>query len=210
MKIIAKALFLCFFLSGCGTTAYQKSSDFSSADTLQQKRDVLIKWLPSYNGMQKNFPKIRNELIESVGEDNAFLNGLVLECYNNRNDECVYHYYINAIDEYNDKKCEENPSCLKERNLNKAINKLNSTYYLVMARNQYHQSEFDLIIRELCKSAGIGQRGGISLMQIENDVNQASGLSPEVRGQFRDIAMECWKLSSYGINDGTTKIKNIY
>ncbi|MBW9430494.1 hypothetical protein FHC77_07005 [Atlantibacter hermannii] len=209
MKIIAKAFFLCFLLSGCGTTAYQKSSDFSSASTLQQKRDVLIKWLP-YNGMYQNFPKIRNELIEVGGEDNTFLNGLILECYNNRNDECTYYYYINAIREYNDKKCEANPSCLKERNLSEAINKLNSTYYLIMARNQYHQSEFDLIIRELCKSAGIGQRGGISLMQIENDVNQASGLSPEVRGQFRDIAMTCWRLSEYGVEDGTTKIKNLY
>ena len=89
-------------------------------------------------------------------------------------------------------------------------NEINIVYYLVMARNKYDQAEFDLYIRNLCRAAGIGQRRGISLEQMLNDVNQEPGLSPEVRSQFADVARSCWILSKNGIDDATTTIRNAY
>ena len=39
MKRMILVLTISFFLAGCGTNAYKKSRDFSSAETLQEKRD---------------------------------------------------------------------------------------------------------------------------------------------------------------------------
>lgn len=210
MKIVGYVLALSFFLSGCGTVSYQKAKDQSSATTLQEKRDVLIKWMPFHNGQQQNFPQIRNELLRYNGENNDFLTRLISKCYSSGNDECAYDFYINELSDKKDEVCSRDKACVKDREINQGINDLNRTYYLVMARNQYDQAEFDFNIRALCKAAGVGQRGGIPLRQIEEDVNQQPGLPPEVRGQFRDIAMSCWTLSKNGITDGTTQIKNVY
>ncbi|EKN4037568.1 hypothetical protein [Yersinia enterocolitica] len=210
MKIVSYVLALTFFLSGCGTVSYQKAKDQSSATTLQEKRDVLIKWMPSHNGQQQNFPKIRGELLRYNGEDSEFLRNLINECYNSGNDECAYDFYVKELNNKKDEFCSKNPDCAKDRETSQAINDLNRTYYLVMARNQYDQAEFDLTIRQLCKAAGVGQRRGIPLSQIEDDVNQQPGLSPEIRGQLRDVSVSCWVLSKNGVLDGTTEIKNIY
>lgn len=210
MKRMILVLTISFFLAGCGTNAYKKSRDFSSAETLQEKRDALIKWMPSYNGQLQNFPKIRNELIGLNGENEAFLNGLVLTCFNSKDESCTYDYYSKEVDRLNNQKCDKDVSCVRRREVMNASNELNSVYYLVMARNKYDQAEFDLYIRNLCRAAGIGQRRGISLEQMLNDVNQEPGLSPEVRSQFADVARSCWILSKNGIDDATTTIRNAY
>lgn len=208
MKKVICLLSLSVILTGCVTSGYEKRSDFESASTLQQKRDVLIKWIPFTYA--KEFPPIRQELIQKTGENEMFLTGLVAQCYTSGYDKCAYDYYIRAIEQADDEQCDKTTSCVKQRDISRATNQLNSTYYLVMARNQYDQSWFDLNLRTLCKSAGIAQRNGISLDKIKYDVEQQPGLSPEVRGQFRDVAVSCWVLSKNGIQDGTTTIKNIY
>lgn len=208
MKKIIFLLFLSVMLTGCATSEYQKRSDFESAFTLQQKRDVLIKWMPFIYA--KEFTQIRQDLIKLNGESDRFLTGLVTQCYTSGYENCTYDYYIRALEQANNEQCDKDLNCVKQRDISQATDLLNKTYYLVMARNKYDQSEFDLNIRYLCKAAGVGQRRGISLEQIKSDVEQQPGMSPEVRGQFRDIAVSCWILSKNGINDGTTKIKNIY
>ncbi|MBZ6567090.1 hypothetical protein FMJ68_00030 [Klebsiella grimontii] len=210
MNRMVLVLLISFFLAGCGTNVYKKSRDFASAETLQEKRDALIKWMPSYNGQLQNFPKIRNELISLNGENETFINGLVLTCFNSKDENCTYDYYVKEVSRLNDLKCDKDVACVRDREVMNASDELNRVYYLVMARNQYNQGEFDLYIRNLCRAAGIGQRRGVSLGQMLNDVNQEPGLSPEVRSQFSDVARSCWVLSKNGIDDATTTIRNAY
>lgn len=156
-------------------------------------------------------------MVSNGWETSDFLKRLTDKCYHlsyYKSGACALDFYYSELVERKKEQsnaiCDKDEKCVKERNVINASNKLNSTYYLVMARNPYDQSEFDLNIRSLCKAAGIGQRRGISLEQIKSDVEQQPGMSPEVRGQFRDVAVNCWILSENGVIDGTTKIKNIY
>lgn len=205
MKIACYVSVLCFFISAC------------SAPTIQQKRDSLLENASvnpysSTGSQDKSIYDTRAKLIQYGGETPEFLKKLTDKCYGlpYESGQCAINVYSDELKTKQDEACDKESSCVIERETKSAIDNLNQQYYFVMARNQYDQAEFDLNIRALCKAAGIGQRGGISLMQVEYDVNQEPGLSPEVRGQFREIAMSCWTLSKNGIADGTTKIKNIY
>ncbi|HDL7332079.1 TPA: hypothetical protein PXN50_001873 [Yersinia enterocolitica] len=207
---------LCFFLiasillSGC------------AEPPLSQKRDFLIKMAPSiYNPMGASIPvdinTVRGEMVANGWETDDFLKRLSDKCYDlsyAASGSCALDFYYDELKEKKEEKedvlCSKNSACIKDRETKSAIHDLNHIYYLVMARNQYDQAEFDLTIRQLCKAAGVGQRRGIPLRQIEDDVNQQPGLSPEIRGQLRDVSVSCWVLSKNGVLDGATEIKNIY
>ncbi|MGP8937422.1 hypothetical protein [Enterobacter soli] len=210
MKGIYTAIFSCMVLVGCADPSIQK------------QRDILVSRAPldfAVNGsnIPVNMKDIRGQLVSNGWETNDFVKRLTDKCYHlsyYNSGSCALDFYYDELvkrkKEQSEAICEKDEKCVKERNVINASRELNATYYLVMARNPYDQSEFDFNIRSLCKAAGIGQRRGISLEQIKSDVEQQPGMSPEVRGQFRDIAINCWVLSKNGVIDGTTEIKNIY
>ncbi|MFZ5326642.1 hypothetical protein [Enterobacter asburiae] len=210
MKSLCCIIFSCVVLVGCADPSMQK------------QRDILVSRAPSdlaVNG--SNIPvsmnDVRSQLVSNGWETNDFIKRLTDKCYHlsyYNSGSCALDFYYGELVERKKEQsnaiCERDEQCVKDRNVINASRDLNSTYYLIMARNPYDQSEFDLNIRSLCKAAGVGQRRGISLEQIKSDVEQQPGMSPEVRGQFRDVAVNCWILSKNGVTDGTTKIKNIY
>lgn len=210
MKGLLCIFFSCMVLVGCADPSIQK------------QKDILVSRAPSdfsVNGSKipVSINDIRSQLVSNGWETNDFLKRLTDKCYHlsyYKSGSCALDFYYNELVErkkdQSDALCEKDEKCVKEKNIINASKDLNSTYYLVMARNPYDQSEFDLNIRTLCKAAGIGQRRGISLEQIKLDVEQQPGMSPEVRGQFRDVAVNCWILSKNGVVDGTTQIKNVY
>lgn len=210
MRSLFCIFFSCMVLIGCAEPSIQK------------QRDILVSRAPSdlaVNG--SNIPvrmnDVRSQLVSNGWETNDFLKRLTDKCYHlsyNKSGSCALDFYYGELVERKKQQsnaiCEKDEQCVKEKNIVKASMALNDTYYFIMARNPYDQSEFDLNIRTLCKAAGVGQRRGISLEQIQSDVEKQPGLSPEVRGQFRDVAVNCWILSKNGVVDGTTKIKNIF
>ncbi|WP_308537666.1 hypothetical protein [uncultured Kluyvera sp.] len=210
MKGLCGVIFSCMVLVGCANPSIQK------------QRDILVSRAPSdyaVNGSTTpvRMNDIREQLVSNGWETNDFIKRLTDKCYHLSyydSGSCALDYYYGELltrkSEKQSAACDKNEECVRNRNVDSASQSLNATYYLVMARNQYDQSWFDLNIRSLCKSAGIAQRNGISLDRIKYDVEQQPGLSPEVRGQFRDVAAACWVLSKNGIQDGTTTIKNIY
>lgn len=99
-KILALSI-LSFSLSGCITPAYEKSRDLESAKTLQEKRDVLLKWSPfeiKTRGVNDpyNVNEARRRYLEHGEESESFLTGLISSCYSSASDICAYNYYVDA------------------------------------------------------------------------------------------------------------------
>ncbi|ELE7969919.1 hypothetical protein RCA18_002621 [Salmonella enterica] len=100
MKKIYQVLLISALLSGCGYQ-YERTRDRESASTLQQKRDVLLKWTPftisnRHPGDPSNVYEARRNYIGHGEESNEFLLGLISHCYNSTSDLCAYNYYVNA------------------------------------------------------------------------------------------------------------------
>ena len=114
IEIMRKVIFLSvmsIFIAGCTTSKHEKSRDFESAKTLQQKRDVLLKWgqdgIASWDsGLPSNAIKARNEYLKYKNEDEIFLKGLVDSCYNSTSNKCAYNYYLLAIKSAKNKESE--------------------------------------------------------------------------------------------------------
>ncbi|MEB1007764.1 hypothetical protein VC862_24605 [Citrobacter braakii] len=199
-----------FILSGCADPS------------VTEQRDILLKRAPSGYG-EPNSKKplsinlIRGELMANGWETQEFLNRLSKECFDlsySQSGLCTLNLYNEQLKDNKYKRdydnCSKNQECAKERETTNAVNALNSKYYIAMARNRYDQATLDREIREMCKAVGIGQRRGISRDQVSEVINQAPGISPENRAYLRDIADACWVLSKNGIQDGASKIQNVY
>lgn len=210
MKRFCSVIMLCLLISGCADPSVYK------------QRDILVSRAPSNYALRGssipvNMADIRGQLVSNGWETDDFIKRLTTKCYQLsylQSGSCALDFYYGELvkrkSEQSDALCDKNEKCVEERNIYNATRNLNSTYYVVMARNPYDQSEFDLNLRSLCRAAGVAQRRGITLSQIESDIGQQPGLSPEVRGQFKGVAEACWILSENGVADGTTKIKNLY
>lgn len=199
-----------FILSGCADPS------------VTEQRDILLKRAPSGYG-EPNSKKplsinlIRGELMANGWETQEFLNRLSKECFDlsySQSGLCTLNLYNEQLKDNKYKRdydnCSKNQECAKERETTNAVNALNSKYYIAMARNRYDQAALDREIREMCKAVGVGQRRWISRDQVSEVINQAPGVSPENRAYLRDIADACWVLSKNGIQDGASKIQNVY
>ncbi|EIZ4350400.1 hypothetical protein OE353_003297 [Salmonella bongori] len=107
MKKIYSVLLISVLLSGCGYQ-YERGRDRESAGTLQQKRDVLLKWTPftvnnRHPGDPSNVYEARRNYIGHGEESDEFLSGLISQCYNSTSDLCAYDYYVNAANAENEK-----------------------------------------------------------------------------------------------------------
>ncbi|MEH4266038.1 hypothetical protein [Klebsiella aerogenes] len=141
---------------------------------------------------------------------------------------CYYNKYAVAYDslikEYQERKrienkkyaeekeaeCQASKECMTKRKIDSASYDLNSIYYSIMAQNPYLQADYDAAVRRMCRSAGEAQRNGVSLDQMQKNIDLVEGIAPTARYQIKQVAKVCWTLSKYGVPDGTTQIKPMY
>lgn len=106
--------------------------------------------------------------------------------------------------------CQASKECMNKREVDAASYTLNSIYYSLMAQNPYSQADYDAAVRRMCRSAGEAQRNGVSLEQMQKNIDLVEGIAPGVRYQIKQVAEACWKMSKYGVPDGTTQIRSMY
>lgn len=104
MKKACCVILSCLILSGCGYQ-YERSRDRDEAKTLQQKRDVLLKWSPleikqRSDNSPYNANDARRRYLEHGEESDSFLEGLVSACFTSKSDVCAYNYYVDADNKY--------------------------------------------------------------------------------------------------------------
>jgi len=100
MKKLCCVVLSCLILSGCGYQ-YERNRDREEAKTLQQKRDVLLKWSPFEIKNRSpddpyNIYDARKRYIGNGEESDSFLTGMISSCYSSLSDECAYNYYVAA------------------------------------------------------------------------------------------------------------------
>ncbi|EPJ0509253.1 hypothetical protein ACTBNK_005545 [Klebsiella variicola] len=210
-------LTLSLSLSGCALSPneainYQKEHDFENV-TFQTKSNER---LSVFN--------LRNKFKNTTGME--LPNQNTYECQ--RDVLCYYGKYASAYDslmeKYQEEKdkqnkifakqkeaeCQASKECMGKREIEAASYSLNSIYYSLMAQYPYQQADYDAGIRIMCRSAGKTQRNGVSLERMKENINLAEGIGPEMRYQMIKVAEACWKLSKYGVPDGTTQIRSMY
>lgn len=99
------------------------------------------------------------------------------DCYYNKY-AAAYDQGIRDLDKKNEaeaskkeQQCQADEKCMKEREVDSAINSLNYSYRVVMAMNPYSQSDLDAVVRQVCRRAGEAQRNGISKDQINKNLD---------------------------------------
>ncbi|EEE7083590.1 hypothetical protein ATS58_003354 [Salmonella enterica subsp. enterica serovar Pensacola] len=143
MKKIYSVLLISLLLSGCGYQ-YERSRDRESAGTLQQKRDVLLKWTPftvnnRHPGDPSNIYEARRNYIGHGEESDEFLSGLISQCYNSTSDLCAYDYYVNAANAENKKKLLQNKL--------KSPMSINSKLYLSEVKSYQYKKVICFIVK---------------------------------------------------------------
>lgn len=104
MKKACCVILSCLILNGCGYQ-YERNRDRDEAKTLQQKRDVLLKWSPfEIKQRGENSPynvnDARRRYLQHGEENDLFLEGLVSACFTSTSDVCAYNYYVDADNKY--------------------------------------------------------------------------------------------------------------
>ncbi|WP_177331975.1 hypothetical protein [Klebsiella michiganensis] len=211
-------LMLSFSLAGCAMSPadyinYQKSNNFDKAKFstnsggLQSVADLREIYR---NVTGKNLP---DQDTSDCRKDN--------KCYFNRyNDlfhDLMYQRQIEQQKKENEElakqkeaECQANKECMAKREIDSASYTLNNVYYSVMARYPYQQADSDAGVRHMCRVAGAAQRDGVTLEFMKQHISLTEGIGPEMRYQIIQVAEACWKMSKYGIADGTTQIKSMY
>jgi hypothetical protein len=108
------------------------------------------------------------------------------------------------------KKCIENPECYRRQLIAEESTNLNNVYIFALASNQYQQSDYDALVRKVCRFSGQEQRRGMNFDNFLNRIKLAEGFSPADRDITTRVAVACWKLSSSGVSDGTTQLHSLY
>lgn len=133
MKKASAVLLLSFFIVSCS------SWDRGKAKTIEQKRDVLLKYGPQYvPGYLSKTPlgiyDLRKQVVDDAGETKEFLNQLVEKCYSSHDDYCAVEEYFNAKEEIDKKKERRNEVPVKKGdlfyckvNINQATGPVDST-----------------------------------------------------------------------------------
>ncbi|HHS9775516.1 TPA: hypothetical protein ACTW8Y_000141 [Raoultella ornithinolytica] len=211
-------LVLSFSLAGCAMSPaeyidYQKSNNFDKAKFptnsggLQSVADLREIYK---NVTGKNLP---DQDTSDCRKDN--------KCYFNRYNDLLHDLmYQRQIDQQKkeneefakqkEDECQASKECMGKREIQAASYSLNSIYYSLMAQYPYQQADYDAGVRIMCRGAGKTQRNGVSLERMKENINLAEGIGPEMRYQMIKVAEACWKLSKYGVPDGTTQIRSMY
>ncbi|TCW09236.1 hypothetical protein EDF73_11010 [Raoultella sp. BIGb0138] len=210
-------LALSFSLSGCALSPneavnYQKEHDFENV-TFQTKSNERL----SVFNLRHKFKNITGM---ELPNQNTY------ECQ--RDASCYYGKYASAYDSLMEKhqeekdkqnkivakqkedECQASKECMNKREVDAASYTLNSIYYSLMAQNPYLQADYDAAVRRMCRSAGEAQRNGVSREQMQKNIDLVEGIAPGVRYQIKQVAESCWKMSKYGVPDGTTQIRSMY
>lgn len=208
---------LVFFLSGCALSpseaiSYQKEHNFD-----KQKFKTNAGGSQSVDDLREIYKNVTGL---NLPEQNTS------ECLDDN--ICFYNKYANAFDSLMDQRrekerkeneafaakkeaeCQSSKECMNKREVDAASYTLNSIYYSLMAQYPYQQADSDAGVRHMCRVAGAAQRNGVSLDFMKQHINLTEGIGPEMRHQIIQVAEACWKMSKYGVPDGTTQIRSMY
>ncbi|CAH3642663.1 TPA: hypothetical protein I8622_005299 [Klebsiella oxytoca] len=210
-------LALSLSLSGCALSPneainYQKEHDFENVTFQTKSNERLSVFNLRY--------KFKNTTGMELPNQNTY------ECQ--RDALCYYGKYASAYDslmeKYQEEKdkqnkifakqkeaeCQASKECMAKREIDAASYTLNNVYYSLMARYPYQQADSDAGVRHMCRVAGAAQREGVTLEFMKQHISLTEGIGPEMRYQIIQVAEACWKMSKYGVPDGTTQIKSMY
>ncbi|EKA8127146.1 TPA: hypothetical protein OUG30_000600 [Klebsiella pneumoniae] len=211
-------LALSFSLSGCAMSpgeyiAYQKSNNFDKT-----------KFSTNSGGMQ-SVEDLREIYKNVTGQNLPFQdtsdcrkdNACYFNRYNDLLHDLMYQRQIETQKKENEEfarkketECQASKECMAKREIDAASYTLNNVYYSLMARYPYQQADSDAGVRHMCRVAGAAQREGVTLEFMKQHISLTEGIGPEMRYQIIQVAEACWKMSKYGIADGTTQIKSMY
>lgn len=197
-------LALVFLISGCAATPDGQRRAFDNEVHVVNSGE---KW--TVNSLKQDYKnKTGNDLVVT----GTLECGWDSDCYYNKWSD-AHDIGISELDQKNameaikkEKQCRADVKCMKNREIDSAINNLNYSYRVVMAQNPYFQSDFDAAVRQVCRKAGVAQRNGVSQDEMNRNLDSVEGIAPQDRIMIKRVASSCWTLSNNGIADGTTKI----
>lgn len=198
MKGALVIITLCALLVGCASELEKKKSAVNNAHSLQEKRDVLLKYSATAGWPADNE---REDYLKYATETDAFLSGLVSTCYADEYRSCVKKFYASATEsakEEKRKKCFLDSECKKKIIVSEAQEELNKWYYIFIYNNQYQTGEADRMARMICDAVTKNQNAGMPYNQTENIIRRISGIEPVNREMLIKIGNSCWYLSHYG------------
>ncbi|MFV9180563.1 hypothetical protein [Serratia marcescens] len=126
MKKASAVLLLSLFVVSCS------SWDRGKAKTVEQKRDVLLKYGPQYvpSYLSKTpigIYDLRKQVVDDGGETKEFLNQLVGKCYMSHDDYCAVDEYFTAKEKIDKEKERRNEIPVKKGDLFYCKVKINQT-----------------------------------------------------------------------------------
>ncbi|WP_149543175.1 hypothetical protein [Serratia marcescens] len=198
MKGALVIITLCALLVGCASELEKKKSAVNNAHSLQEKRDVLLKYSATIGWPADNE---REGYLKYGAETDAFLSGLVSTCYADEYRDCVKKYYDAAWKlayKEDRRKCFLDTECKKNTIVSEAQEELNKWYYILIANNQFQTGEADRTARMICDAVTKSQNAGMPYDQTENIIRRISGIEPVNREMLIKIGNACWDLSHYG------------
>ncbi|HDO7134436.1 hypothetical protein [Klebsiella pneumoniae] len=211
---------LIFFiaLSGCAMSPseyidYQKANKFD-----ETKFSTNSSSMQSVKDLREIYKKETGEnLPEQDTSDCRKDNKCYFNRYNDLLHDLMYQRQIDKQKKENEAfaaqkeaECQASKECMAKREIDAAAYTLNNVYYSLMARYPYQQADSDAGVRRMCRAAGEAERSGVSLELMKKNISLTEGIGPEMRYQIIQVAEACWKMSKYGVPDGTTQIKSVY
>ncbi|QGH64141.1 hypothetical protein [Serratia proteamaculans] len=215
MKKASTVLLISFLLTGCGYQ-YDRARDRESANTLQQKRDVLLKWSPSEVKNRSiddpiNVYEARRNYIGSGEESDRFLSELISSCYNSTSDVCAYNYYANAAkkegEEYREKQSkvagEYSDFLIEERNKKTKVKK-GDLFYCKVSINPVAEptdSGMRVDVKDNVENVELVFSSGYKFMSPELKITEpASGLRTGVSNDGSNMFIATYDGNQYVIN----------
>ncbi|MFT2793024.1 hypothetical protein ACMV5I_23560 [Serratia sp. T13T92] len=208
MKRLLVIITFCSLLVGCASELEKKKSAVDKAHSLQEKRDVLLKYSATAGW---SADRERDGYLKYGAETDSFLSGLVSACYANEYRDCVKKYYDTAWElayKEDRRKCFLDAECKKNTIVSEAQDELNKWYYILIANNQFQTGEADRTARMICDAVAKSQSAGMPYEQTESIIRRISGIEPVNREMLIKIGFACWDLSYYGY-DPITSIRPV-
>ena len=158
--------------AGCASELEKRQSSIDNAHTLQEKRDVPLKYSTAV-GWPADYE--REGYLKYGKETDKFLSGLVSTCYADEYRDCVKKYYYSAWQlAYKDDRhrCFLDAECKKNTIVSESKQDLNKWYYILIANNQFQTGEADRTARMICEAVSKNQKSGMPYDQAENIIRR--------------------------------------
>ena len=217
--MIKKSVLIFFIaLSGCAMSPseyinYQKANKFD-----ETKFPTNSSGMQSVKDLREIYKKeTGGNLPEQYTSDCLKDNKCYFNSYSDLLHDLMYQRHIDKQKKENEAfaaqkeaECQASKECMAKREIDAASYTLNYVYYSLIARYPYQQADSDAGVRRMCRAAVEAERSGVSLELMKKNISLTEGIGPEMRYQIIQVAEACWKMSKYGVPDGTIQIKAMY